>query len=286
MTWALFALLTALFESAKDVFSKKALQEADPLLVAWAWRFFALPFLLPLLLVIEIPPLGPDFWSALVAGGGLNVLTSVLYMQALKASDLSLTVPLVSFTPLFLLITSPLLLGEHPGPLGLAGVLLIVAGSYLMKAGEWRRGYLAPFRALWRERGPRLMLLVALIWSITANIDKIGLRNSSPLFWAVAINLFIACILLPAVFVQSRRHTDRGQVPLQLLGIGVAGALTTICQMLAISLTLVPYVIAIKRTSTAMGVLWGHFLFGEKGVRERMAGTITMLLGMILILLQ
>ncbi|MBE0597598.1 MAG: EamA family transporter, partial [Desulfuromonadales bacterium] len=49
---------------------------------------------------------------------------------------------------------------------------------------------------------------------------------------------------------------------------------------------LVSYVIAIKRTSTVLGVLWGHYLFAEPGVRERLSGALIMLAGMLLIILR
>lgn len=284
MTWVLFAFLTAFFESSKDVLGKRRLRDTDAYVVAWAWRFFALPFLLPLLFFTGVPELGPDFWWALLVGGVLNIVAAVLYMKAIQASDLSLAVPMVAFTPLFLLLTSPLLVGEFPAPLGVAGIALIVAGSYLMKAREGSRGFLAPFRALLAEKGPTLMLTVALIWSVTSNLDKIGLKNSSPLFWAVAINLFIALGMCPLALWRLR--SEGRLLPSGLRGlfaIGAAGGLVTVCQMTAISMALVPLVIAIKRTSTVMSVLWGHILFGESGLKERLSGVGLMTLGVLLI---
>ncbi|MEJ2698610.1 MAG: EamA family transporter [Desulfuromonadales bacterium] len=286
MIWVLFAFLTAFFESSKDVLGKRRLRDTDEYVVAWAWRFFALPFLLPILIFTGIPNLGPDFWWALLAGGSLNIVAAVLYMKAIKVSDLSLTVPMVAFTPLFLLLTSPLMVGEIPGPLGAVGIALIVAGSYLMKVRESTHGLLAPFRALLVEKGPRLMLSVALIWSVTANLDKIGLRNSSPLFWAAVINLFIALAMCPLALWRLRR--EGRLLPSRLRGlfaIGAAGGLGTLCQMTAISIAMVPLVIAIKRTSIVMSVLWGHFLFRETGLKERLLGVALMVLGALLIAL-
>lgn len=286
MTWVLFAFLTAFFESAKDIFGKRGLAKSDEYVVAWAWRFFAVPFLLPPLLLTGIPPLDREFFLALAVSGGLNVLTSVLYLRALRLSDLSVTVPMVTFTPLFLLLTSPLLLGESPSPLGMSGVLLIVLGSYLLNIRTRALGYLAPFRALLSEPGPRLMLLVALIWSITANVDKIGLQHSSPMFYGFAVNAFLALALLPLALPRLRGKGQALQANLgNLLAIGGAGGLTIACQMVALNLAIVPYVIAIKRTSTILSVLWGTLILREPGLRERLLGTVVMVLGVVLIVL-
>jgi len=280
MLWYLFAFLTALFESAKDVFSKKSLKETDEYVAAWALPAFALPFLLPVLFLTGIPPLGAQFWLALFTGGGLYACTIILYMRALKTSDLSITVPMLAFTPMFMLITSPLIVGEFPGIFGIIGIFLIVLGSYLLNVSAKSQGYLAPFKALLKEKGPRLMLIVAFIWSITANIDKIGLQNSSPLFWVIAMDLFVVMLLLPLCW------RKRAQIRANLGGlvkIGLFGGLTAICQMTAISLTLVAYVIAIKRTSAIMGVLLGSAIFKEEGLRERLTGVVVMVVGVLFI---
>lgn len=68
-----------------------------------------------------------------------------------------------------------------------------------------------------------------------------------------------------------------------LVKIGLFGGLTAICQMTAISLTLVAYVIAIKRTSAIMGVLFGSAVFKEEGLSERLAGVVVMVVGVLFI---
>jgi len=55
--------------------------------------------------------------------------------------------------------------------------------------------------------------------------------------------------------------------------------------MLALNLAIVPYVIAIKRTSTVMSVLWGTLVLREPGLRERLLGTLVMVLGVVLIVI-
>jgi hypothetical protein len=38
MNWFIFSILTALFESMKDVFSKKSLKNIDDYIVSWSYR--------------------------------------------------------------------------------------------------------------------------------------------------------------------------------------------------------------------------------------------------------
>lgn len=286
MIWFIFAFFTALFESLKDVFSKKGLKNIDEYVVSWSLRFFALPFLIPLFFFIEIPSLGNQFWVVLLVGGPLDILATILYMKAIKCSDLSITVPMITFTPLFLLLTSPLILGEFPGFFGLVGVILIVLGSYLLNIKKRSEGYLAPFRALLKEKGPKLMLLVAFIWSITSNFDKIGVQNSSPIFWVIATNIFIALFMFPIMLCKSQRSVQHIKTSYKvLIPIGLFGALALIFQMTAINLTLVAYVISIKRISAIMGVLFGYLIFKEKGIKERLLGVIIMVIGVLFITL-
>ena len=67
--------------------------------------------------------------------------------------------------------------------------------------------------------------------------------------------------------------------------LGVVPAMTAVFQMTALTLTIVPYVISIKRTSSVFGTLYGFFLFGEREIKQRMAGVIIMIVGVLLITL-
>lgn len=286
MIWFLLSAFTAFLESAKDVASKKSLKNIDEYIVSWSLGFFALPFLIPLLFLIDIPKLSPKFWLMLLIGGSLNVAAIILYIKAIKCSDLSITVPLINFTPLFLLITSPIIIGEVVSFWGLVGSFLIVAGSYVLNLKEKHKGYLAPLRGLLEEKGPKLMLTVAFIWSITSNIDKIGVQNSSSIFWVVAINGFMAIAMLPMMLYKSRENMGQILTDFKTLAlIGLFNGLAMLFQMIAISLTLVAYVISIKRTSSMLSVLFGSLFFNEKGTKERFVGAMVMILGVLFITL-
>jgi uncharacterized membrane protein len=286
MTWLIFAGLTALFDSLKDLQSKRTVPFVDIYLVSWSLFALMLPVLAGSWAMHHIPPLGAQFALALMVGGTLNAIAVLLYVEALNSSDLSISVPLLTLTPLFLLVTSPWLIGEYPSFVDLAGVLLILLGSYVLNLKENQHGYLAPFRAILEQRGPRLMLAVAFIWSITSNFDKIGVLNSTPDFWVISLFSFIAVLLLPVIALKSSQPLRQIQVHYRsLLWIGGLNSLAVLLQMQAIQMSQVTRVIAIKRMSTLLGVFWGCLFLKETGLRERLMGAILMVLGVFAIML-
>ena len=286
MIWLAFAILTAFFESLKDVSSKRSLRNLDVYIVAWVANIFAVIFLIPLLLIAGIPTIDAQFWIALFIGGSLNVVSFTLYIRAIQIADLSLTVPLVTLTPLFLLFTSPLIVHENPTVADAIGILLIVVGSYVLNLRERQHGYFAPLKVLFRNKGSRFMLMVAFLWSITSNFDKIGVVHSSPLFWSTSLYAYLTLGMFPIALFNSRRKFNQilpNLKPLALIGFFHAIAITF--QMIAVTYTLVTQVIAIKRMSALISVLFGHFMFHEKGLQERLTGAAIMVLGVIVMTL-
>lgn len=301
MIWFLYAILAAFFQSTTDAVCKKAVLRINEYFIAWVVRFLPLFFLIPYLFIKGIPQIKEHFYIALLVNGSLNVIANVLYIKAIKQSDLSITVPIISFTPLFLLFTSPLIMHEFPGLSGLTGVVLIVIGSYILnlKDRHTKRcqapisfngvpgtvlASLMPLMLLFKKGGPRLMLCVAFIWSITSNFDKLGVQNSSPLFWGISSYFFQSTVLFFILLLKKEKILLQMRKKFSIfLSIGLAAALGIFFHMLAIQLTLVVNVIAIKRTSALMSVFYGIFLFKEAGLKERVIGTIIMLLGVIFI---
>ena len=286
MLWIVLSLLTALFTSVADLFRKKAVEEADEYVIAWAFRFACLLFLVPVFLLTGIPVIGKDFWFAFIVSIGTNVVTNIWYIKALKLSDLSLAVPMLNFTPVFLLLFSPLIVGELPGFFGIIGVLLIVLGSYFLNISDKKIGFLEPFKQLLKDKGARLMLLIAFVWSISSAYDKVGIQNSTPIFWVVSTSFFIAVFLFPVMLWKSKNRVQQIKEnfkPIVLSGLAIA--FVAIFQMIAISLAFVVYVIAIKRTSSLISTFFGWFFFKEKNIKSRLFGAVIMFAGVLLITL-
>ncbi len=288
MIWVFFAALTTLFESLKDVGSKQSLKYFSTYHVAWATQVFTVLFSLPTLAWTGWPHLGPNFLLAILAGGSLNVVAFLLYVQAIQEADLSLTVPLVALTPVFLLATSPLIVHEYPSWGDGVGVVLIVLGSYVLNLRPGQHDWRSPLRAMVKNSGCRKMLLVAFLWSFTSNFDKMGVVNSSAQFWTISLAAFLVLGMLPVLILQRKKTQPGLEVkPAQawkfLIITGLFSALAIGFQMVAIGMTTVAQVIAIKRMSALLSVGFGHWLFGETGLRERLTGALIMVAGVLII---
>lgn len=286
MSWFFFAISTAFLESVRDIFNKKAISKVDEYVGTLSLNLLTAIFSLPLLLLNDIPSLGNNFIYAVIAIGILNTTAYILFFKAIKASDLSIVAPITTFSPLLLLVTSPFIVGEFPNAVGILGIFIIVIGAYVLKFQDKSRGYLFPLKSLFNETGARLMFGVVLVWSISANVDKIGVQNSSPIMWAVAGHLSVAIFCLPILFIKSKPNIQNIKSSSRnLILIGLTNALAIICQMTALKLALVSYVIAVKRTSGLFNVLWGWLIFKEQDITERIAGSMIMILGVAVITL-
>ncbi len=278
--WIFYTILTAFFLASCDAITKDLLTRHSPWEVIQVRFILATLFLAPLFPIWGIPRLDATFWLAAGTDLPLEILALLLYLRAIEISPLSLSLPFLSFTPLFLLVTSRLMVGEHISPQATIGISLMVVGSYLLQVGKIKEGLLEPLRALGREKGSMLMLLVAFIYSITSNLGKMAITHSSPQFFALFFSIEMAAVTVMIPIKGKRRlHLrEKGMVLMALLF-----ALHYLFHTLALNLARVSYMISLKRTAILFGVIYGRILYKEEGIRERLSGAMLMVAGAILI---
>jgi len=269
----LLSLLVAILESFKDIHSKGILRDYSPLLLMTNMKIFASLFLLPFALLHSQISDHRTFLLVYPINLLLNFFAFYLYFSAIKVSPLSLSLPMLSFSPVLLLFTSRVMLGEELSGMGILGVLMVFAGSYILNVSKIRAGLLEPIKAIFKERGSVYILIVVVIWSITANLDKIGLISSSPIFWSFSMSLGLG--ILGLLVLKLRMSFN-----FPFLYLSLADTLSTLFHMIAISLIPVPYVISIKRLSVLFSSLWGIIFLGETA---NLIGILFMILGGIII---
>lgn len=284
--WIVYALLTAFFFATSDALTKKALASRDEYFIAWIRLIFALPLLIISLWFIEIPSLDRTFWLAVLIAVPLEITAIILYTKALKASPLSLTIPFLSLTPLFLIVVSYLILGEKITFKGGIGIFLIAVGSYMLNIHMAWSSLLEPIRAVFREQGSMIMIIVAFIFSFTSSLGKMAIEHSSPVFFGSFYFILVTILFTPIALSRSRDKVAIKKKDIApLMFIGITYSLMIIFHMLAMSLTEVAYMISVKRMSLFFSILYGYLIFKEQRLGERAIGSLLMFAGFLLIVL-
>ena len=284
MDWFILALLCAFSLASADALSKRHLSDySGPELVLIRFTVSGL-LLAPLLLLNPLPAVPLAFWVWVAALVPLELLAMWLYVLAIRDSALSHSLPYLAFTPVLTTLTGLLILGERVSLQGFAGILLVVMGAYLLNIEHARGGnlrtWLAPFPAILHERGSRLMLAVAALYSLTAVMGKGALQYVAP----AAFGPLYWCILgLSALVVFSVGRPGLVRVvwrrPGWHLAVGFLMGLMVMTHFMALERVEVAYMIAVKRTSLLFGILYGALLFREHGLGRNMLAGALMCLG-------
>lgn len=282
--WIPLALTSAFLLATSDALTKKVLAVHDVYLIAWLRLLFSLPLLAACLFFIPVPNLDNTFLWTILTALPLEIIALVLYTKALKVSPMSLTLPFLSLTPLFLVIVPYLVLGEGISLPGACGVLLIGVGGYTLNIKKFNEGILAPFAAIRKEKGSLMMIAVALIYSFTSALGKKAIEHSSPVFFGVIYYIIMFVLFTPVALFKSRGQLKKSAIRGTILP-GMLDSIMNVTHMTAMSLTKVAYMISVKRLSLLIGVFYGYLFFKEQGIRERMVGAALMLAGFFLIVL-
>ncbi len=285
MSWFLLSIFCAFTLSTADALTKFYFSQEKLYNIVFFRFFGSLPFLVVPLAFISWPHLSLEFWITLAFLLPLEITAFFLYMRAITISPLSLTIPFLAFTPLFMILTGSLILGESLSKQGIFGIILIVTGAYILhfeKGGD----FLAPFKGILKEKGSLLMLIVAFIYSITSVLGKKCVLLSDPVFFGLFYYPLVSVVGMSLICV-----VNKGNVPLReatsfkVLSVGFFQAASILSHMIAISLIEAAYMIAVKRTTLVFSVLYGYFLFKESNFPTRLVGSLLMLAGCIVIYL-
>jgi drug/metabolite transporter (DMT)-like permease len=240
-----------------------------PLFAAWVWIDGRFAF-------------APSYAAPAAASVVLNIIANLAFFRAVRLSPLSLTIPFLSFTPVFAALLAIPIVGEYPSPLQLVGISLVVAGAFLLQSGGEAFSPVAVWRAFRRERGSQLMVLVALVWAATISFDKLGVeRSSGPLHGLVlCLGIGVASLGMLAARGRLGELRDARRAPGALAGALVVGAVALGLQLIALQLVWVSLVETLKRgIGNTMAVVFGRVVFAEPVTLVKVLAVLLMALG-------
>jgi drug/metabolite transporter (DMT)-like permease len=327
MLGLILACFGSVFNVLTDVSRKKILdRQYDAAVIGFWCKVVALGlYLLALGVVIacgfglQLPPIGASlkmsptlaFVLYLILNALLEGTAIMLNYRALQVSPLSLCVPFMALTPVFLLPIGKFFLHEQISSGMIIGVVLVVIGSLIINRQLVANGWLEPAKAILREKGSRYMLIVAFLLATTAALDKWFVTSGGDAAFGVrlsrAFTLSIGkCVMLMLFFgalawwrlrqpkknVEASPFTRREQwlrawrdVPRWILLAALFEAIVLVLQLTAVQFTVAALVISIKRSGILLACVLGWFMFKERGITDRVIGSFVMIAGVVVFFL-
>lgn len=244
-----------------------------PLLFVWA--FFSNKF------DINFLTLSYALLNMVILGVG-----AYLHLKAITMEDFALTLPFLSFTPLWLIPIELIFFHDSPTILALLGILTIIGGTFYLGRVEAKEKGLG-----WQiKQGSRLMLLVSLIYAFAGTIDKLGSLSSTPLNYLFWSYLFITFLYF--ITIKTKKNVPAAKLSvifkkhwLWFLIIALIMALGSWLLMNAYTTILVNYAISLKRAAFLIPILLGPVFFKEKNLLKRLPGILLMLAGAVIIII-
>jgi len=192
----------------------------------------------------------------------------------------------MAFVPVMTVLPAWILLQEVPSVLAGGGIVLVSVGAYVLGVQSTEDGILAPVKNLTTDRGAQYIAVMLVLVGVIPSIDKIGLQNSSPLFWVLATHLGMSLTLGAIAFTQSRTtaKADFSNNKIVLVTLGVVNAILWIAQINAYAVFPVAYVQAIKRGGIVLSIFAGYYIFDEKHIQERLVGGTIIIIGIVAVI--
>jgi drug/metabolite transporter (DMT)-like permease len=280
--------VSSLAYSAVDLLRKLLVGGMRPLPLLFFMSAGQVPFFLAWWIVAP-GTVSPGYLLPAAGSLLLNIAANVLYLEAIRLSPLSLTVPFLSLTPVFTAALAVPALGEVPRSGQALGIVLVVIGAFALNL---QHGAAATPGAAWRafrnERGSVLMTLVALLWSGASPLDKLAMLHASVPFHALVLNGGIAVAV--AIVLIGRRRTAELAAPASarpaLLLTVLASVVGLAFILVAVTIAWVGMVETLKRAAgSVLALLIGRRFFGEPLTLPKLIGVALMVAGVGAILL-
>ena len=292
MLTALFVVARIVANPVSNVFQKRLTQRsANPLFIIGATHALLTLGCLPFLFLGSRPlPLLPGFWPNIVLCAALAVAGNVLLVYALESTGLSVLGPINAYKSVIGLVLGVFLIGEVPTPMGAAGVLLILAGSYFVVDRDVNQPRRNAFAQFFRERGIQFRFAALGLSATEAIFLKKALLLSSPLtaflFWSILG--FPIAAAAGTILLRGRLGNE---VALMLrnwstyLWMALAIGAMQLTTLLTFGKLPVGYSLALFQLSTLISVFLGYRYFQEGQIRKRLLGSVIMAAGAMLIVL-
>ena len=284
----LILLAASISSSGFDLFRKMLVRHLAPVPMVVLLAFASVPLFGAMVALQGGAAVAPAYFLPASGSVLLNIVANLTFLQAVKISPLSVTVPLMSLTPVFTALLGLLLLGERPPVVAVLGISLVVIGALWLNLPSRSESGGSLWRLLLSQPGAWLMAATALLMSCTIPLDKLAVAHATPPFHGLFLTSGIALGSLAVLVFQGRlgelAGIRKGWGPF-LLAL-VASTLALGLQLVALKFLLVSVIETVKRgVGNLMAVILGRVVFSEALTLRKLGSALLMAAGVALILL-
>jgi uncharacterized membrane protein len=216
----------------------------------------------------------------LLVSGVAEVAYFISLSRAYEEGDLSIVYPVVRSSPMFVAILAYAFLGERLSTWGVAGILIIVAGVYVLHMREGG-GLLGPLGSL-RGSATMFALAAALGTTVYSLMDKLGVEAVDPIRYAFWLEIFVCLMLAPVIIGRKGFMSLAGEWRFGWSRICASGFLMRVGYIFALyTMTLAPvsYILALRQVSVVLGTVLGVAVLRESYGRQRLLGSVIIFVG-------
>ena len=230
---------------------------------------------IPLVIVAAMPR--ADCWPYLLGSVAIHVFYNLLLMQCYRLGEFSQVYPLARGTsPLVVTILAAIFIHEHLALPQISGVLVVSAGQATLVLAGRRPGHAAFAAAV----GTGLTI------AAYTTVDGVGVRLSASPVGYIGWLMVLESLCVPMFAVFRRRNVLLKQPKRILLAGLAAGALSVLAYGLVLWAqtrgALAP-IAALRETSVIFGAIIGTLVFREPFGRTRIAATVLVAAGIVLL---
>ncbi len=288
--WYIYAIGASLFTALASIFQKKTLQKERSLEFSAVLSLFTIVLTLPLIFKIEII-YNPKTYILLFIASMCAATAYLLVAKAVKHMNISEAAPFLTFQPALVAVLAFFVLGEDLARNQIFGILILMAGSYVLEADHTIKNIVMPLKKIWKSKYIHFIFMALLLWSFSGIIERYLLAEKliNPITIVFIAQIFVAInfmILLKAFHggFKNLKHGIKNAGGLILL-VALMTVSYRLLQAQAMALAFYSLVNPIKRTSSLFVTIIGGELFHEKGIFLKSLACVVMLCGAYLIIM-
>ncbi|WP_410569469.1 DMT family transporter [Amycolatopsis sp. cmx-4-61] len=246
----------------------------------WLYYTVSAVFLLPVTVVLVVVEDERPQWSWLLAAvvtAVLHVAYGVVLQRGYRVGDLSVVYPVARGTgPLLSVLAAVLVLGEHPGPLGLLGAFLVVAGVLVISTGR---------RATDPKAVKAGVLYGLLTGAVIAGYTLWDAHSVTGLGVPPVVYFGLGSVL-QSLLLFPRALADRGEVTRiwrdqrrEVFVVAVLSPIAYVLVLFALTMAPVSLVAPARELSIVIGGIAAWLVLGERDAVRRLVGSVIVLSG-------